>query len=103
MIFAVLAAAAVAAPHAPASPSQPTAQQVRQALACQRPAQITPAPVDDQGRPRPMLRKLGEMPDAHLIRAVVRNYCNQADVLRLYVSEKAPAAKAATPIGAARR
>lgn len=67
------------------------------ALACQSPKPL-PQLLTKDGRPRPVFQHLEDLPDAHMLRAVQRNYCNDSDVVRMNVSDPNPAPRAQEPI-----
>lgn len=81
----------------PTGLSRMTPADERRALACQSPR---PAPqlLTKDGKPRPAFQHLDELPDAHMLRAVQRNYCNESDVVRMNVSDPNPAQRALEPI-----
>ena len=89
MLLALLAAAAVQAAPAPETPSP----ELKHQLAC--PA--TGKGVQVKALPPRVnsLHKLNQEPDAHMIRPVARNYCEEADIVRFNVTGDTP--KAAQP------
>jgi hypothetical protein len=110
MLLSILAALAVQAAPGPATPAKPAAQPSIRAFSCQTshplPTPIQQAPVGKAPRTTPWgadpLHTLGAEPDAAMLRPVLRiNHCNDDDVLRLNVSDKAP--KATTPVAPQQR
>ena len=97
VLTALLLSAAVQAaqPTQTVRPNPPASE--RRALACQSPKPL-PLLLAKDGKPRPAFQHLGELPDAHMLRAVQRNYCNDADVVRMNVSDPNPAPRALEPV-----
>lgn len=80
--------------------SRETPPNERRALACQSPRPLPQLLVRD-GKPRAAFQRLDELPDAHMLRAVQRNFCNDSDVVRMNVSEQNPAPRAPAPVSGA--
>jgi hypothetical protein len=85
MLLSLLAAAAVQAAPAPEKP----APDVKRQLACPTGKSL---PVKALRPGLNSLHKLGDEPDAHMIRPVARNYCNEADIVRFNVTGDQPKA-----------
>jgi hypothetical protein len=83
MLLAVLAAAAVQAAPVPEKPSP----DVKRQLACPTGKAL---PVKALRPGLNSLHKLADEPDAHMIRPVARNYCNEADIVRYNVTGDRP-------------
>jgi hypothetical protein len=84
MLLSLLAAAAVQAAPVPEKPSPDLKRQ----LAC--PATGKGVHVKALRPGLNSLHKLADEPDAHMIRPVARNYCEEADIVRFNVTGDTP-------------
>lgn len=93
LLLPLFAAAAVQiAPGPPPAQQAPPSADVRQTLACPSTGGLlAQAPLAGRNAIHPLAAE----PDAHMIRPVIRNYCEQRDVVRYNVTGDQP--KAAHP------